>query len=168
MLCGRWSIVGLCIIVTGCGEAKRDILGEEKSAVELARQMAAGGYKLIDTKSLSEFVSSRSDMVLLDVRPSGDFRKAHILGSTNIPFPAEKEKEWDTKKMDGLSADQFAMRLSKDPNMRVVIYSEDLTCTRSHTAATWAKKLGFTDVNRYAGGIEAWKAAGHETRSIKN
>jgi rhodanese-related sulfurtransferase len=31
----------------------------------------------------------------------------------------------------------------------------------------WAKKMGYTDVYRYPGGIFAWKGAGFESESVK-
>jgi rhodanese-related sulfurtransferase len=77
-------------------------------------------------------------------------------------------KEWDTDAMDGMSREEFAEPLGADLDMPIVIYSEDLASPRSHTAAYWASKLGFTNVSRYAGGIRAWKAAGNETRSTDN
>jgi rhodanese-related sulfurtransferase len=153
--------------MTGCGETRRDAAAEEAAAVRLAQQAVQGDYGLIDARSLADLVLSQSDMVLLDVRPREAFRKAHILGATNLPFPAEPMlEEWDPRRMDGLSAEQFATRLSKDPEMRIVVYSEGLDCPRSHTAALWARRLGFTNVHRCPGGLEAWTAAGNETRSI--
>jgi rhodanese-related sulfurtransferase len=164
----RWICPLCALLAFGCGKSQPNPIESEKAAVALAGQTAAGGYKLIDTAALSDLVSSRSDMVLLDVRPNADFRAAHILGSTNITFPSEPmDKEWDSQKMDGLSAEQFAVRVSKDPNIRLVVYSGNLACPRGHMAALWARKLGFTNVFRYAAGIDAWRAAGHETRSIK-
>ncbi|NTV43161.1 MAG: rhodanese-like domain-containing protein, partial [Syntrophobacteraceae bacterium] len=32
-------------------------------------------------------------------------------------------------------------------------------CGRSHNGAMWAKKLGYTNVYRYPGGIKAWMEA---------
>lgn len=159
-----WPVLALA---AGCGEAKRDPAAEEAAAVRLARQALEGGYELIDARSLADEVLSQSDMVLLDVRPREAFRKAHILGATNVPFPSEPMDRWDSKRMDGLSAEQFAQRLSKDPEMRIVVYSENLACPRSHAAALWATRLGFKSVHRLPGGLESWTAAGQETRSIR-
>lgn len=158
------AILGL--IVCGCAASHRDPLREESVAISLYNQAVEGGYRLIGTEELAELVRSQTDMVLLDVRPEGDFQRAHILGSTNIPFPKEGMKEWDQEAMNGMSSAEFADELGVAREMPIVVYAEDLDSPRSHSAAAWARQLGFGNVSRYAGGIRGWKAAGHETRSI--
>jgi rhodanese-related sulfurtransferase len=51
--------------------------------------------------------------------------------------------------------------LGADKNKKIVIYCGFTKCGRSHNAASWAKKLGYTNLYRMPGGITAWKDAGY-------
>ena len=59
------------------------------------------------------------------------------------------------------SAIDFAALLGEDPNRTVVFYCGYVKCPRSHNAALWARKKGFTNAVRFPGGIDAWKGAGY-------
>lgn len=163
------ALIGITgALLSACSGPKSDPLRDEAIAIRLYQQAEEGSYRLIGTEELGELVRSQSDMILLDVRPKKEFRSAHILGSTNTPFPETPMKDWDTDAMDEMSQEEFAEQLGTDREMPIVIYSENLESPRSHTAAVWARKLGFVNVSRYAGGIRSWKAAGNETRSIED
>jgi thiosulfate/3-mercaptopyruvate sulfurtransferase len=49
----------------------------------------------------------------------------------------------------------------------IVFYCGFTECTRSHNAAMWALKLGYTNVYRFPGGIEAWAQARYPVEAAK-
>ena len=58
--------------------------------------------------------------------------------------------------MEGKSLQDFIQALGPDKSRPLVFYCGRTACDRSHSAAAWAVKLGYKEVYRYAGGINAW------------
>ena len=48
-----------------------------------------------------------------------------------------------------------------DKNTKIVVYCGHIGCARSHVAAAYLVKQGYTNVYRYGGGISAWVDAGN-------
>lgn len=85
--------------------------------------------------------------VVVDVLPRSHFEQQHLPGAANVP----------------LDEDRFVDRvreLTSDHDRPVVVYCENTDCDLSPTAAARLEKAGFDDVVDFAGGVEAWKAAG--------
>lgn len=76
---------------------------------------------------------------LINVNDEESFKDANIKGSIQMMF------------------DQ-AEPMTKDWNKStpIVVYCTDYACTESHRVAQELKKLGFTDVKVYKGGIQEW------------
>lgn len=49
----------------------------------------------------------------------------------------------------------------KDKSYKIVVYCGHIGCARSHVAAAYLVKQGYTNVYRYGGGITAWVDAGY-------
>ena len=155
------------LTLTGCGFFGS---GRAASAAQLAAleiQAKEGGYGLIKPAELFELVSTRQNMILIDATPDDHFREHHILGATNYVFPNTKwTPAWDATGSGGKSPEDYQRQLGRDASLTVIVYEEDGDSQRGHLAAAWAKKLGYPNVRRLAGGIAAWQAAGYETRSL--
>jgi rhodanese-related sulfurtransferase len=76
-------------------------------------------------------------------------------------------KSWEPKETAGKSETEFLQLLGADRNRLIVFYCGFVKCTRSHNAASWAVKNGYTNVFRYPGGIFAWKGAEYPTAEVK-
>lgn len=154
--------VGL-LVVSGCGQSKfAQEVDREKSAVKLAREMAQGGYDLITTAELKALIDEKADIVLVDAMPYDDsYKKGHLPGARHFLFPIPAMKAWDAEQTRGKTKEQYVELLGSDKDKLIVTYCGFVACTRSHNAASWARKLGYTRVKRHPGGIFAWKGAGH-------
>ncbi|MBK8639917.1 MAG: hypothetical protein IPN92_17180 [Chromatiaceae bacterium] len=77
--------------------------------------------------------------------------------------------EWE-KDVDvtGATQDDYRKVLGSDLAKKIVIYCGFTKCGRSHNAATWAKKLGYTNVYRAPDGITAWKDLGYPYLVVPN
>jgi large subunit ribosomal protein L35e len=62
-----------------------------------------------------------------------------------------KTKKWQSKKIKGAKTKKM---VNKDK--KIILYCGFVGCARSHQAAMYLKKKGFTNVYRYPGGISAW------------
>ena len=141
---------------------------KEQGAVKLVREVQRGGYDVVTTEELKQWIDSGRDMLIIDTMPyTASYKKAHVPGAKQFLFPIPEMKEWDTKKTDGKTVDNFKELLGSDKDRTIVIYCGFVKCTRSHNGAAWAVKLGYENVYRYSGGIFAWKGAKYPTEKVK-
>lgn len=54
-----------------------------------------------------------------------------------------------------------------DKNTKIVVYCGHIGCARSHFAAAYLVKQGYTNVYRYGGGISAWVDAGNAVEKVE-
>lgn len=140
----------------------------ETVAVKLVKDVVKGGYDLITTTELKALIDAKKDMVVVDTMPyEASFKANHVPGAKQCLFPIPDMTAWDTKETEGKTQKDFEKILGPDKNKLIVVYCGFVKCTRSHNGAVWARKLGYKNVKRYAGGIYAWKGAGYPTDSLK-
>jgi rhodanese-related sulfurtransferase len=141
---------------------------KEQEAVKLTREVRQGNYDIVTTDELKALIDSGKDLLIIDTMPYKDsYLKNHIPGAKQFLFPIADMKEWDSKETDNKSIEDFKKMLGPDLNKTIVIYCGFVKCTRSHNGALWAKKLGYTNVFRYPGGIFAWKGADYPVEGSK-
>lgn len=141
---------------------------KEQGAVKLVREVMKGGYDVITTAELDAQMKSGEEILIIDTMPYEEsYKKEHVPGAKQFLFPIPDMDTWDSKETAGKSQDDYKAMLGADLNKKIVIYCGFVKCTRSHNGAMWAKKMGYKNVFRYAGGIFAWKGAGFEAASVK-
>jgi rhodanese-related sulfurtransferase len=142
------------------GSKFEDELEKEQGCVKLAREAARGGYGLVTAAELKAWQEEGKDMVIVDTMPfEASYQKAHVPGAVQFLFPIPEMGEWDPAETGGKSKADFSKLLGPDQDRTIVVYCGFVKCTRSHNGAMWAKRLGYTDVYRFPGGIYAWKGA---------
>ncbi|GAB6191249.1 rhodanese-like domain-containing protein [Desulfocastanea catecholica] len=151
----------------GTGKFK-DEVEKEIEAVNLVRDVAEGGYNVITTTELNELMKTGEDILIIDTMPYEDsYKKGHIPTAKQFLFPIPDMVEWDSQQTDGKSQQEYLQLLGPDTAKKIVVYCGFVKCTRSHNGALWAKKLGYTNVYRYPGGIFAWKGADFDMEKVK-
>jgi len=141
---------------------------KESGAVKLVREVQRGGYDVVTTKELKQWIDSGKDMLIIDTMPyDASYKKGHVPGAKQFLFPIPDMQAWDTKETNGKSKEDFEALLGPDKNKTIVIYCGFVKCTRSHNGAVWAVELGYKNVYRYSGGIFAWKGAGYPMEKVK-
>src|SRR5208283_1349039 len=129
----------------------------EKLAVQFANQVKKGGYGIVTTEELKAWIDKKEPMLIVDTMPLEDsYKKNHIPAAVQIEFPVEEMSQLDEAKKADLEK-----LLGPDKNRKIVFYCGFTKCGRSHNAAMWATKLGYTNVYRHPGGIKAWMEAGY-------
>ncbi len=137
---------------------------KEKGAIKLLREVQRGGYDVVSTEELKKMIDEGKDILVIDTMPyEASYKKIHVPGAKQFLFPIPDMETWDAKETDGKTQEDFVAMLGPDKNKTIVIYCGFVKCTRSHNGAVWAKKLGYQNVYRYAGGIFAWKGAKYPT-----
>ena len=141
---------------------------KETEAVKLFRDTTAAGYGLVTAAELKKMIDEGKNMVIVDTMPYEDsYKKEHVPGAAQFLFPIPDMHEWDAKETAGKTQADFEALLGPDKDKTIVIYCGFVKCTRSHNGAVWAKKLGYKNVYRFAGGIFAWKGAGFPADAVK-
>ncbi len=147
------------------GSFKEEVEKEE-GAVKLAREVLQGGYNLVTAAELKKWMEEKKDMVIVDTMPYEDsYKKAHLPGAIQFLFPIPDMNEWNPKETGEKSPADYEKLLGSDKNKVIVVYCGFVKCTRSHNGAVWAKKLGYQNVYRFAGGIYAWKGSDYEVKA---
>ncbi len=138
-------------------------LETEKTAVNFAREVMKGGYKIVSTEELRGWLNSKKDMLVIDTMPYEDsYKKQHIPGAVQFEFPKEEVANLDDK-----TKDAFKKILGTNKDRLIVIYCGFTKCGRSHNGAMWATKMGYKNVYRHPGGIKAWLEADNPVEKVK-
>ncbi len=160
----------LSLALAGCfgtGKFEKEV-EKEKGAVKLVREVQRGDYDVITTEELKGLVDKNEDMLIVDTMPyEASYKKEHVPGAVQFLFPIPDMNEWDKEKTGGKTKDDYLELLGPDKDKLIIVYCGFVKCTRSHNGAAWAKKLGYTNVKRYPGGIFAWKGAKNRVESEK-
>jgi len=141
---------------------------KENAAVKLVREVQRGGYDVVTSAELEQWIDGGKLMVIVDTMPyDASYKKQHVPTAVQFLFPIADMATWDTKKTGGKTADNYMTLLGQDKDKTIVVYCGFVKCTRSHNGAVWARKLGYKNVYRYSGGIYAWRGAGYAVEKSK-
>jgi len=112
-------------------------------AVLLIQELAQGGLGKgsVDPKGATELINQQN-AVVVDVRPSADFSKGHIINAINIP-------------MNGFNGQIDKLRKHQEQPILVSCRSG----AQSSMACRLLRKAGFGQVYNLQGGLMAWQNA---------
>jgi thiosulfate/3-mercaptopyruvate sulfurtransferase len=133
----------------------------ERVAVGLVRETHDCGYELITATELHDALAKKEALLLIDAMPSTNYAEGHLPGAQNFPFPTEPVPEWSAEGSEGKTMQDYEALLGPDKSRPIVVYCGYVACARSHNAGVWARRLGYQQVWRFAGGARAWKGAGY-------
>ena len=155
------------VVTSGLCFGKKE-LETETIAVKFAMELERGGYKIVKTNELKDWIDAKKDMLIVDTMPyEASYKKNHVPGAVQFLFPIPEMTEWKTSETNGKTKEDFGKLLGQDKNRLIVIYCGFTKCGRSHNGAMWAVKLGYTNVYRHPGGIKAWKEAKYPVGEVK-
>lgn len=108
---------------------------------------AMSNMATIQPHELKDALDRGDDLLLVNVLSEASFRKEHIPGSENIPFPSTEH-----------FVDEVA-RLAGSRGRRIIVYCAGPNCQASDEAARALRDADFTNVTRFEGGLREWKRA---------
>ena len=94
---------------------------------------------------LETFRRERSNAIVVDVLPRESYRVGHIPNAINLPHD---------------EIEQLAPTALPDLNARIIVYCGGPECPLGDRAAHALAELGYTHIDEFTGGLEAWNAAG--------
>lgn len=106
----------------------------------LSKLFRGRGYTTVNKSQLQKILNNNNNMLILDVRNSGEFRTGHIPNARNIP-------------VNELSSKLSSLSSYKDSEILVYCASGG----RSARAADILSKNGFNKVYNLSGGISSYK-----------
>jgi rhodanese-related sulfurtransferase len=149
------TMLALTVIVPNVFAWGAKELETEKSAATFAREVSRGGYGIVTTDELKKWMDEKRSMLIVDTMPYEDsYKKHHIPQAKQMEFPIPEMKSLNDK-----TRSELLKLLGPDKRRLIVFYCGFTKCTRSHNAAMWAVKLGYTNVYRHPGGIKGWLEA---------
>ncbi len=89
-------------------------------------------------------------LTLVDALPESYYARMHLPGALNLVVD---------------DVDARAAALLPDRDAAIVTYCSNLACPNSGQVAATLQRLGYTDVRKYAEGIQDWTEAGHPVES---
>ncbi len=111
------------------------IPGVETVAAAEVQKLASAGALLVDTRSAKEY------------------DQEHIKGAIHAPYLEKSLKE---KEFDG-SQDDYSAILKLPKDKALVFYCNGSECWKSYKASIVIKKLGYTKIYWYRGGMPDWR-----------
>ena len=160
-------ICSLAVPATAKDKYEKEV-EKEAAAAKLVGEVQRGGYNIVTTEELKQWIDSGRNMLVVDTMPyEASYKKAHVPGAVQFLFPIPEMEQWDTGETDGKTEQDYATLLGDDKDKTIVVYCGFVKCTRSHNGAAWAVKLGYKNVYRHPGGIFAWKGAGYPVEKVK-
>jgi rhodanese-related sulfurtransferase len=149
--------------VTGLAAWGTKELDTEKVTVTFAREVERGGYKIVTTQELKDWLDKKKSMLIVDTMPyEASFKKHYIPWAVNMELPIPEMTKLDDKTKAAL-----VKLLGPDKYRLIVFYCGFVKCTRSHNGAMWAVKLGYKNVYRHPGGIKAWDEAEYQVEKVQ-
>jgi rhodanese-related sulfurtransferase len=98
----------------------------------------------ITRDELRELVDAGS-VIVVETLAAPYYESGHLPSAINVPHTAVKE---------------LAPRLLPDKDAAIVTYCSNTACPNSGVALAQLRKLGYTNVRKYAEGKQDWQAAG--------
>jgi thiosulfate/3-mercaptopyruvate sulfurtransferase len=128
----------------------------EQAAINYAADLKSGGYKIVSTEELKQWVDQGRKMTIVStILASDDKTFGMIPNAVNSVIP-RMEKELTQANKNNL------LRVAgSDKEKTIVVYCGFVSCRRSHIGAKILVDDGFKNVYRYPGGISAWKEMGY-------
>lgn len=123
-----------------------------KQPTQEVHQTVSHQYKVIDTEGLKNLLSTNVPVVVLDARTGEWDDGDRIAHAQLLSYEA--------------SAEEVANIVPHKDDL-VVVYCTNLSCPAGKMLAEHLLALGYTNVVKYAEGIEQWKASGNEIVSVK-
>ena len=133
----------------------------EKVTIKVAKETVVGGYSLVSVDDVKKMIDVKEAVKIVDTMPSSAYKNGFIPTALNFAFEAKHVGDWEKDSLSGSQA-KFKEMLGNDMNAKIVFYCGFNLCARSDNGAIWAKQLGYKNVYRMPGGINAWKDAGYD------
>jgi len=133
----------------------------EKVTMKVANETVKGGYTLISTADVKKLLDAKEPVLLVDTMPSSSYKNGYIPTAKNFAFEAKYSGDWEKDSLSG-TQEEFKTMLGSNLDAKIIFYCGFNLCARSDNGAVWAKKLGYTNVYRMPGGINAWKDAKYD------
>jgi len=89
------------------------------------QQAEHGKYNLVTVAELKTLINTGMDVLIIDNLPQKNFKKGHIPGARNFPFPNPEMLEWDTSKTKGKGKEDFISLLGPDKDKPLIFYCWD-------------------------------------------
>lgn len=157
-------VILVLLMLAGCSSdwGKKE-LQTEKIAATFNAEVQRGGYQVVITPELKDWLDGEKSVLVVDTMPYEEsFKKNHIPEAKQLEFPIPELNTIDEKMQN-----ELLELLGPDKDRIIVFYCGFTKCTRSHNGAMWAVKLGYNNVYRMPGGIKGWIESDYPVATVQ-
>ena len=157
-------VILVLLMLAGCSSdwGKKE-LQTEKIAATFNAEVQRGGYQVVITPELKDWLDGEKSVLVVDTMPYEEsFKKNHIPEAKQLEFPIPELNTIDEKMQN-----ELLELLGPDKDRIIVFYCGFTKCTRSHNGAMWAVKLGYNHVYRMPGGIKGWIESDYPVATVQ-
>ncbi len=130
-------------IVRGSLCGSKEALSPEDQAI--VDEVRASGINVMTAAELMKELISGKPPSVVDALSAESYAAGHIKGSISAP----------SDEIQGMAAQRFP-----DKRARIVVYCASFQCGASTAAATALRKLGYSNVYDFKGGLKQWRELG--------
>ncbi len=117
------------------------VMAEDEVPIEIG-VVKENGVRYVTSEEAVSLIEKRPEMIVLDVRTAGEFRRGHIEGAINV----------------GYLSFSFRKRLKElDPDAAYLVHCK--SGHRSNRSVSILLSKDFKDITHMDGGFDAWKKA---------
>ena len=139
---------------------KMIIVDTMPAAASYNKQHVPGAINSVAPMHEEEYTSAEKADLMKQVKPLLSKKTYKKLKKSNRKTKKSKKKVYYYKKV-------VKKYVVADKNTKIVVYCGHIGCARSHVAAAYLVKQGYTNVYRYGGGISAWVDAGYDVEKVE-
>lgn len=163
-----------CESQDSCGSA----CGPEQKAVEPAKTEAATSAKteapVAQTSGEPSKVEEKGHENITFPTVTGDELAKMLADKTPVIILDARSGKWDdgkripgAKQLTDKATPEEVGKLLPDKSAKIITYCSNVNCPASLRLAEYLKKLGYTNVVKYPGGLEDWLKSGREVVTEK-
>lgn len=138
----------VALVATSVGAQASDKKSEEKKSTEAAKP-----YVEVSAEELQALQAADKNVVVIDSRGGKYFDGTVIKGAKQLATDDTNEKT--------------LAKLAPNKSDVIVFYCTNHDCPASAKAAAKAKELGYTNIKKYAAGIDDWVKKGLPTEKVE-
>ena len=171
---GKYKLVDTATLKNWVGKKDKMIVVDTMpAAASYHKQHVPGAINSVAPMTEKEYTSAEKADLMKQVKPLLSKKTVKKTTWTKVSKKTYKKlKKSNRKTKKSKKKVYYYKKVVKksvvtDKNTKIVVYCGHIGCARSHFAAAYLVKKGYTNVYRYGGGISAWVDAGYNVEKVE-
>ena len=171
---GKYKLVDTDTLKTWVdGKGKMIVVDTMPAAASYNKQHVPGAINSVAPMHEEEYTSAEKADLMKQVKPLLSKKTVKKTTWVKVSKKTYKKLKKSNRKTKKIKKKVYYYKkvvkksVVEDKNTKIVVYCGHIGCARSHVAAAYLVKQGYTNVYRYGGGISAWVDAGNAVEKVE-